>query len=216
MTNINSKYYWEKRFYSGDWESKNGRLQTLNFAKYQIKYLDINKDFKGTILDFGCALGDAFPIYNKYYPNAKLIGIDISETAIEFCKKNYRNISDFYCDSYMGIPNVDIIIASNIFEHLDNDIEVAKYLINKCKKLYIIVPYKEYPLICLEHLNVYDEFYFDILGKSKFKIFTSYYWGPNNFISLIKFYIKNLFLILRKEKNYSRPSQILFEFKNNN
>jgi hypothetical protein len=213
MTNINSKNYWEKRFFSGDWESNNGRFQTMNFAKSQIKHFDISYDFNGTILDFGCALGDAFPIYNKCYPSAKLIGVDISETAIEFCKKKYNNIANFFCGSYIDVPNVDIIIASNIFEHLDNDIEVAKYLMTKCKKLYIIVPYKESPLICFEHVNIYDEYYFDVLGKSRFKIFTSYCWGPNNFISLLKFYIKNSFLVLKNEKVCNRPSQILFEFK---
>ena len=65
MENINTKEYWEKRFSTGDWEKSKGKTQTEDFAKSQVKYLNISKNFSGTILDFGCGLGDAFPVYKK-------------------------------------------------------------------------------------------------------------------------------------------------------
>ncbi|MDX8412753.1 MAG: hypothetical protein R8J85_01570 [Mariprofundales bacterium] len=74
--NINTKAYWDDRFSSGDWEEKRGRWQTESFAKGQIEHLKISSDFKGTILDFGCGLGDAMPIYRQSFPLAKLIGMD--------------------------------------------------------------------------------------------------------------------------------------------
>ena len=75
--NINTKSYWDKRFVSGDWEQKQGRSQTRNFAISQIPKLSIDREFSGILLDFGCGLGDALPIYKKFYPKAKLMGIDI-------------------------------------------------------------------------------------------------------------------------------------------
>ena len=89
MNNINTKAYWDNRF-KADWEKKSGRSQTADFAKDQIPYFDISSDFDGSILDFGCGLGDAIPIYKKSYPNAKLYGVDISSVGIEKCKKIWK------------------------------------------------------------------------------------------------------------------------------
>ena len=79
--NINTKDYWDSRFQSGDWATRGGRSQTENFARAQIKHLGIKSDFVGSICDFGCATGDAFPIYKHFFPNAKLIGVDFSSSA---------------------------------------------------------------------------------------------------------------------------------------
>jgi len=89
MTNINTKSYWNNRFAYGDWEQKRGRNQTKQFAVSQIPKLNIPENFSGTILDFGCGLGDAFSIYRKAYPKATLIGLDISKEAINKCKETY-------------------------------------------------------------------------------------------------------------------------------
>ena len=44
MRNINTKHYWDKRFGSGDWEQKEGRDQTKDFALSQIPLLNIDKN----------------------------------------------------------------------------------------------------------------------------------------------------------------------------
>jgi len=94
MNNINTKAYWDNRFKT-DWEEKAGRSQTADFAKAQIPYFDISPDFDGSILDFGCGLGDAIPIYKEFYPKAKLYGVDISSVGIEKCKGSYGCLADF-------------------------------------------------------------------------------------------------------------------------
>ena len=73
MVNINTKQYWDNRF-THNWEKWNGRLQTRYFAEDQAPYLELPPNFDGIILDFGCGLGDAMPIYRKNFPKAKLIG----------------------------------------------------------------------------------------------------------------------------------------------
>lgn len=175
--NINTKSYWNIRFASGDWDLKGGMNQTKQFAISQISKLQISKDFSGTILDFGCALGDAFPIYRKAYPKAKLIGLDISEAAIKKSKETYGHLAEFICGDHKDVPTVDIIIASNVFEHLSNDISIAKYLMMKCQQLNIIVPYKEQLVHGSEHINSYDEEYFRGIGEYQFKVFYSKGWG---------------------------------------
>ena len=106
MGNINSKEYWEKRFRTGNW-GKAGSLQTMQYASYNIMHIDLNKNFSGTLLDFGCALGDSIPVYRNFLPNAKLLGIDISSSAIEQCKKRKGNIATILSSDYRNTPKSD-------------------------------------------------------------------------------------------------------------
>lgn len=212
--NINTKAYWDKRFSSGDWELKLGRQQTREFALAQIKHIDISRSFSGSILDFGCGLGDAFPIYKKSFPNAELLGLDISIEAIRKCIKSYGEMGNFICGSYLDVPEVDIIIASNVFEHLSNDKEIAKHLISKCQRLYIIVPYREEKLSIFdnEHINIYNEQYFTDLSKDvRYKIFNTKAWGKDGFDLYYNIYLKNFARLFLGKKLQKRPRQIMFK-----
>lgn len=215
MSNINTKSYWNSRFITGDWEVKGGRNQTRNFALSQIKHLEIEKDYTGTILDFGCGLGDAFPIYKKTFPDAKLFGLDISEEAVKKCIEHYGHLASFICGTYANVPNVDIIIASNIFEHLLDDKKIAQELLLKCLQLYIIVPYNEprHNNSQHEHINSYNEYSFNnITDKMNYKIFISKGWGPDGIALYYDLYFKNIGRLLLGRKKIERPKQIMFIF----
>lgn len=211
--NINTKEYWEHRFSSNDWEEKKGRWQTKSFAKGFIKYLKIPSDFAGTLIDFGCALGDAMPVYKKRFPRAKLVGVDISTSAIKICRETYSEIATFIQSEHSNVPESDVIIASNVFEHLSDDLNVAKHLLSKCRSLFIIVPYKEYPLHP-EHINTYDEHYFSSLGEYDYRIFPWAGWTLYGILTLWYAYLKNIFLFLSGKKPSHRPMQIMFSFVN--
>jgi len=171
MKNINTKEYWESRFETKDW-GKSGNRQTREYAIANVAHMSIKKDFDGSILDFGCALGDAVPIYYSAFPNASLSGVDISEAAIKKCKKLYGDIAEFNSGDYKSTINHDIIIASHIMEHITNDRTIIKELLKKCKEMFIFVPFKENPLY-REHVNYYEENYYDnfnVLEKSIFLV----------------------------------------------
>lgn len=210
--NINTREYWERRFSSKDWENNHGRWQTESFARGQIPHLNIPSDFKGEILDFGCGLGDAIPVYRENFPLAKLLGLDISQTAVEKCRESYGEIATFFQGSYDAIPDVDVIVASNVLEHLTDDRNVAKHLLSKCKSFYIIVPYKEWPLIS-EHVNTYDEDYFSTLGQYTYKVFPCAGWSPVGLRGLwYNVYFKNVFRFLLRKPLRKRGMQIIFCF----
>lgn len=216
MKNINTKQYWEKRFSSGDWEDSKGREQTQGFARSQVKRLDIKKNFNGTILDFGCGLGDAFPIYKIKYPKAKLYGIDISEEAIKKCQKKYGNIATFFSGTEEAVPKVDIIISSNVFEHLSDDITIAKKLKEKCKTLYIIVPYREDKKgrLSNEHVNSYDENYFNsVSDQITYKTYRSKGWGETTKDLFYKVYFKNIGRFILGKKLRKKLKQIMFKIE---
>lgn len=214
MNNINTKSYWDKRFKSGDWEAKSGRNQTKQFAVTQIKHFELNREFKGTILDFGCGMGDAFPIYRKAYPNAELIGLDFSNEAIKRCHETYSHLGKFICGDYSVVPSVDIIIASNVFEHLTNDLEIAKELLKRCKCLFVIVPYKEEKHYnpFHEHINSYDEESFNQLTNScSWKIFKSKGWGEGGLKLYYSIYLKNMARLLLGRKTQKVGKQIMYK-----
>ncbi len=207
MININTKKYWDNRF-EQNWEKQNGRLQTQSFAESQMTLLELSSDFSGTILDFGCGLGDAMPVYKRSFPKAKLIGVDISSVGIKKCQEQYGDIADFICGSVEDIPFVDIIISSNVFEHLTSDEDIAKAIIQKTNKLYIIVPYQEMPLM-IEHVNSYSEFSFSELNVSWFKIFHAPGWTESGY-RLFKLYVRNLIRLLTGQDMKPRSRQIMF------
>ena len=207
--NINTKKYWDERF-EKNWERKNGRLQTRHFAESQIRYLKIKEDFSGSLLDFGCGLGDAIPIYKKNFPNAKLFGLDISESGIVKCREKYGHLAKFMTGSAESMPVVDIVIASNVLEHISNDVEIAKEILKKTKELYVIVPYKEIQLID-EHVNSYDEKYFESLKPISMAVFESKGWTEYG-LRLLKLRILNLFNFFLGRGGRKKSMQIMYYF----
>lgn len=212
--NVNTRIYWENRFATGEWEEKRGREQTRQFAETQIKYLKITSDFSGSILDFGCGLGDAMPVYHAAYPRASLMGIDISEAAITKCKERYGSFAQFIQGDYSVVQDVNVIIASNIFEHLSDDIRVAAHLLTKCHDLFIITPYRETLIPGTEHINSYNDDYFRALGPYDYTVFSSKGWRSHGWHLWLNQYPKNILRPFLGKQIVRRKKQIMFHFAN--
>lgn len=209
---INSEEYWNDRFESNGWEEAGGRLQSRNFALSQSTRFCIKPNFDGTILDFGCGLGDAIPVYHALFPESKLIGIDLSNEAIKLCREKYGEIADFKQGDHLSVTNIDIIVSSNVLEHLSNHLNVTKVLLSKCKELYITVPYREDPL-CSEHVNSYDETTFQSIGCPQWEVFHCKGWSQYGWELYYHLYFKNIFRPFFGKKIVSRKKQIMFSFK---
>lgn len=207
--NINTKEYWDRRFAAGDWERRHGRWQTASFAEAQVPLLNLGRDFHGTLLDFGCGLGDAIPVYRRAFPRARLIGTDISAEAIRKCEQRYGATATFIQGDHTVVPNVDVIVASNVFEHLSNDKAIAAALLRRCRSLYVVVPYREWPLFD-EHINTYDETSFDHLNVVERRIFKSKGWTEYGLSLLINVYARNIGRMLWGKPPRRRSMQIMF------
>jgi SAM-dependent methyltransferase len=190
--NINTKQYWDQRFGTGDWESKGGFQQTEGFARSQIRHLELPATFDGTLCDFGCGAGDAFPIYRQQFPVAKLVGVDVSQHAIELCQQRFGHLADFVCGDCAAVPQVDVIIASNVLEHLDNDQAIAAQLLERCKTLYIVVPFRETLTQGSEHVNRYDLDSFSDLPCTRRHVFVSEGWGHHGWHATYHVDLKNV------------------------
>jgi len=207
---LNSESYWDQRFSSGDWYEAGGRLQTRQYAMALVNHLEIPKDFGGSILDFGCALGDAIPVYKEACPGAELWGLDHSLEAISKCQKEYGDLAKFIQGDQNDIPFCDKIIASHILEHIQDDHEVVRQLLSCCHDLYIVVPFRETPL-CSEHCNFYDEHYYEPIGKFTWKVFPN---NPNirTWGFFLENYLKNFLRPFLGRKRVQRWKVILFHF----
>ena len=210
--NINTREYWEGRFSSGDWENASGRTQTRDFAEALAPRLGLDETFQGTLLDFGCGLGDALPVYREHFPRAKLLGMDISEHAVCKCRQRYGNIAQFMRGDATQIPDTDVIVTSNVLEHLDDDIGVARTLLARCRRLFIVVPYKEWPMD-REHVRSYDDLSFSELRPICRTVFASHSWSEFGLKLWRKIYLKNLFRALGGFSCHKRRLQIMYEFK---
>ncbi len=209
--NINTQSYWEERFSSGDWEANLGRWQTEQLARAQVRHFPLPNGFQGTILDFGCGMGDAIPVFKAHFPNASLLGIDVSPYAIEECRTRFGSIATFLTGDVQQVPQVDFIVCSNVLEHLTDHLDVATHLRAKSKMLCIAVPYKEHPMID-EHVNRYDKTSFRSLGPHDYRIFTSRGWSYYGRELWYHQYAKNLCRFVRREPLHFQRWQIMYRF----
>ncbi len=196
MNNIrpetNSAQYWEQRFQTGDWEKKRGRTQTHAFARCFVPHLRMAHTFAGRILDFGCALGDALPVYRTAFPQAQLLGMDISQAAVDACRRRYDALATFVQGDYRAAPEAEVIIVSNVMEHLANYRDIALELQRRCRQLYVVVPYREVLTPGTEHVNTFDEHAFDWLGTIECHTFPAHEWSEYRANLWINVYLKNL------------------------
>ncbi|MFI5181875.1 MAG: class I SAM-dependent methyltransferase [Thermoanaerobaculia bacterium] len=210
---INTKAYWEWRFGSGDWEAKQGRLQTASFARAQLARLDLPRSFSGTLLDFGCGLGDAIPLYKQAFPDAKLLGADFSTAAIARCKADYGHLAAFFVADHRAVPRVSVIVASNVLEHVKDDLAVLSALLGRCDRLYIFVPYRERLHPGQEHIHSYDEASFQDQRLYSVETFLCRGWSQFGMRGLWwNVYAKNAVRPLFGRPIARRARQIMFSF----
>jgi SAM-dependent methyltransferase len=210
--NINNAAYWDDRFSSGDWETKLGCEQTANFAREQVLHMSISQGFKGVILDFGCGLGDAIPIYRRHFPGAHLLGMDFSVSAIKQCKQRYGDIADFMQGEASVAPQSDIIIASNVVEHLADDEAVIATLLKKCAALYVTTPYRENITARGEHLRSYDKNSYKRFNPYV-KIYTVPGWSQHGIALWRDVYMKNLVRPFLGRTIILRSRQIMYSME---
>ncbi|MCX8568459.1 class I SAM-dependent methyltransferase [Aminobacter sp. MET-1] len=208
---VNSKEYWDNLFTSGTWEGNRGRWQTTEFAKAQVRRMNLPRSFNGTILDFGCGLGDGMPIYRAYFPNARLIGLDISADGIEICRKIYGGIAEFVVGTHETMPEVDAVIASNVIEHIEDDIGVVKALLSKAPLVYVTVPYDEQHPLLEVHVRSYDKRRFEGVAKHSLVVFACEGWSEPPKVRR-RIWRKNLVRALRGRPRIHTNLQIMYRF----
>ena len=110
-----------------------------------VKYFDDRKNEIRTVLDLGCGAANYPLLYPQMFENKKYVGIDISETAIDHCKKN--SPFEFFSGDFLKMNLIEEFSKRNlpkeydlVYAHgvIDNvyDIELFLRIFLKCCKKY--------------------------------------------------------------------------------
>jgi 2-polyprenyl-3-methyl-5-hydroxy-6-metoxy-1,4-benzoquinol methylase len=117
----------------------------LNPKHELMKYHDFftnNVSSHDTVLDIGCGIG--FVAYNVSKKAKHVIGIDILSSSIEKAKKRFHrpNLDFITGDAtiYKFDNEFDVIILSNVLEHIEKRVELLKKVKKLAPKLLIRVP----------------------------------------------------------------------------
>jgi SAM-dependent methyltransferase len=143
--NPNTRTHHEKAYAPGGvWDQNQGRRQTRLFAEYFHRHIKVPIDGQFSVLDVGCGLGDAIPVWHRRYPQAKLFGSDIAQMAVDRCAETYGSLANFFRASFEEIQGYwDVIFCSNVLEHFEQHLEIAELLLGLCRILYVMTPYRE-------------------------------------------------------------------------
>ncbi len=143
FSEVNSKKYWDFRL-KYNWLFVGGGEQNTYFAVGA--FANINKDnFRSvnTILDFGCANGDAAPVLNIFFPKAKIYLHDLSNSGVNNGLKRFsRSIPVYKWEQSIG--KVDLVYCSNVIEHVDDPRSFVDELLEASQKYVLIqAPWEE-------------------------------------------------------------------------
>lgn len=139
-------YGWWERYFAidGGWERAGGRKQSRIFAEHFVAHAGLQAQASFSLLDAGCALGDALALFAQQYPRARLHGIDFSATAIDRCRRDQLAKAAFEVGDLMAIADTyDVIYCSNTLEHFADFDTEARHLMRHCRKLFVMVPFHE-------------------------------------------------------------------------
>lgn len=136
--------WWEDYFSSGQWENNQGIEQTSYFAKLILDNMPEDvKQYLATasILDWGCALGQAVYMFQSAFPKARVTGLDFSKWAIAKAKLLYPDCS------FVPAPLnalYDVILTSNVLEHYPDPLSlIGEHLAHTNKYCIAMVPYNQ-------------------------------------------------------------------------
>lgn len=105
------------------------------FSEYKIK--DLHRELSelgvdpGTalrLLDFGCGVGASVPHARRYFPNAELFGVDVSEESLDLARSRHGSLAKFLLMAGAELPaeasSIDAAYAMCVFHHIDEAVHV--------------------------------------------------------------------------------------------
>jgi SAM-dependent methyltransferase len=184
-----------------EYEKRYHEVETDNwwFVSRRRYLLDVLKDAPkdSLILDIGCSSGIFLNELERLgFKTENLFGIDISEKAIENCKKNGIQNAFVMDAQKISLPRkFDIIIASDCLEHLKDDTQAIRNwceLLNAGGRLCVFVPAFQSLWSAHDEVNMHFRRYTNKelkhkLASEQLTVLKSSYWNFSLFIPLYLF-----------------------------
>ena len=120
---VYSADYWESRF-EGDWAQTEGCEQTRYFARILLHHLpswleDEIRANRLSILDWGCAEGEAVDSFRTHFPQSHIAGIDRSTSAIRNARLKFGP-QYFFSQDVLSAPlpvTFDVLVTSHVLQY---------------------------------------------------------------------------------------------------
>lgn len=96
------------------------------FAEYKIKdvseLLNHESALPLNILDFGAGIGSSTPYFHRFFPQASLTCLDVSEKSLDLGRSRFTDLADFKHFDGVKIPitdnTFDLVFAACVFHHI--------------------------------------------------------------------------------------------------
>lgn len=105
------------------------------FARYKVELVRSRIDKQiGSLLEYGCGIGRNIPFLQQSFPEARVVGSDISAASLEFAKQENQEVDFFIEDESTNCDDsFDLIFVAGVFHHIPipQRTEVAKTLLTR-------------------------------------------------------------------------------------
>lgn len=124
-----------------------------------------------TILDMGCGFGLTTGILKEIFPKMIVYGTNIKDTLQYSVAKYFSKTYDFkILTDINNLKEIDLIFASEYFEHLENPIDELSFILKKLKPKYLLIA-NSFGTRGIGHFNIYNYNGNKYTGKEISKIF---------------------------------------------
>ena len=137
----NIKEHYDKFWHKWDFKNSN------RFKNFPLLIDMIGKIKPNSIMEIGCGGGANLKLIQKFYPDIKLNGIDISDTAIEITKKNVDG--DFFVsDARFLKTSYDLVLTVHSLEQMKYILKDVIFNISKITDKILLFE----PFFCLQNI----------------------------------------------------------------
>jgi SAM-dependent methyltransferase len=100
------------------------------FARYKIVEICRRLRARGeplprAVLDFGTGIGNSLPYLREMFPEADIVGLDVSATSIAIAEHRYPGVAKLAAYDGQDIPlqdaGYDLVFSSCVFHHIDDE-----------------------------------------------------------------------------------------------
>ena len=94
------------------------------FARERLRWLTGQLSGRGvqprTVLDFGCGVGAATPFWREFFPEAALLGVDVSARSLEVARRQYGSAEAQFQTLAERVPDGsrDLAFCNGVFHHI--------------------------------------------------------------------------------------------------
>lgn len=93
-----------------------------------------------SIVDLGCGIGASTADLKAIYPAARVIGTNVEGSPqFRFCAEMADRYSFEIEENLAGLPQADIVLASEYFEHFQEPLDHLQYVVSTLKPNYLVI-----------------------------------------------------------------------------